>query len=399
MLNERMLALGDEPSAIRELFAYGQARKASIGADRVFDFSLGNPSVPAPVAVKEAIQEALELSACDLHGYTPAQGTSAVREAVAQNLSARFGCEAQAARLYMTAGAAAGLAIALVALTRAGDEVIVITPYFPEYKVFVESAQCTCVEVSARQDNFQLDIEAIAKAITEKTAAIIINSPNNPTGAVYDEASLRQLAEVLSEKEAQFGTSIYLISDEPYREIVYGVQVPWVPFLYDRTIVCYSYSKSLSLPGERIGWLYVAEQMGDDEADEVYTAICGAGRALGFVCAPALFQRVVERCVDIPSDVAAYATNRKLLTQGLSKLGYEYVEPQGAFYLWVRALEPDAEAFAERAKKHELLLVPSDSFGTKGWVRIGYCVDAAVIENSMPAFKALAEEYGLSTRQ
>ena len=392
MINERMLALGNEPSAIRELFAYGLQRKAEIGADKVFDFSLGNPSVPAPEAVRKAIAEALDEPACSLHGYTPAQGTPAVRAAVAGSIQRRYGCQASPDHIYMTAGAAAGLAISLAAVTHPGDEVIVVTPYFPEYKVFIESAGCTCVEVPARESDFQLDVSAIAAAITPKTSALIIDSPNNPTGAVYGRAVLEELACALRAKEAELGVKIYLISDEPYREIVYGAEVPWVPAIYGRTIVCYSYSKSLSLPGERIGWLYSADQMGS-EADDVYAAICGAGRALGFVCAPALFQRVIERCIDEPSDVQAYAANRELLTSGLSELGYEYVEPQGAFYLWVRALEPDAQAFAERAKAHELLLVPSDSFGAKGWVRIGYCVDADVIRNSMPAFKALAEEY------
>lgn len=392
MVNERMLALGNEPSAIRELFAYGLQRKAEIGADKVFDFSLGNPSVPSPDAVRVAITEAMEEPPCALHGYTPAQGTPAVRAAVAGSIQRRYGCEASPDHIYMTAGAAAGLAISLAAVTHPGDEVVVIAPYFPEYKVFIESAGCVCVEVPAHEPDFQLDVAAIADAITPKTSALIIDSPNNPTGAVYGRAALEELACVLREKENEFDSQIYLISDEPYREIVYGADVPWVPALYARTIVCYSYSKSLSLPGERIGWLYAADQMGR-EADEVYAAICGAGRALGFVCAPALFQRMIERCVDTPSDVDAYATNRELLTNGLAELGYEYVEPQGAFYLWVRALEPDARAFAERAKSHELLLVPSDSFGSEGWVRIGYCVDAEVIRNSMPAFKALAEEY------
>lgn len=387
MINQRMLGLGNEPSAIRELFAYGLARKAEIGADKVFDFSLGNPSIPAPEAVRQAILEALDEPACDLHGYTPAQGTPAVRKAVADSILRRHGFEVSPDRIYMTAGAAAGLAIALAAVANPGDEVIVVAPYFPEYKVFIESAGCTCVEVPARADDFQLDVAAIRAAVTSATSAVIINSPNNPTGAVYDSAPLADLGRALRDAEEAHGTQIHLISDEPYREIVYGAEVPWVPQFYARTIVCYSYSKSLSLPGERIGWLLVP-----DSAEE-YAAVCGAGRALGFVCAPALFQRVIERCVDEPSDVAAYAANRELLTRGLSELGYEYVEPQGAFYLWVRALEPDAQAFAERAKAHELLLVPSDSFGVKGWVRIGYCVDAAVIENSMPAFKALAQEY------
>ena len=392
MVNEKMYELGNEPSAIRELFAYGLARKAEIGDDKVFDFSIGNPSIPAPDAVKQAIIELLDEPPIVLHGYTPAQGTPAVREAVASSINRRFGMKAAPANIYMTAGAAASLAISINAAADAGDEFIVITPYFPEYRIWIEAAGCTCVEVPAHAGDFQLDLAAIEAAITSKTKGVIINSPNNPVGTVYSEENLRGLAEVLDAKRDELGQVIYLICDEPYREIVYdGVEVPYVPSIYDATIVCYSYSKSLSLPGERIGYLYVSERM--PEAARVYAAVCGAGRALGFVCAPSLFQGVVERCVDTPTDVAAYAENRKALTCGLAELGYEYVEPQGAFYLWVKALEPDEQAFAERAKAHELLLVPSTSFGCSGYVRVGYCIDKTTIENSMPAFKALMEEY------
>lgn len=392
MVNEKMYELGNEPSAIRELFAYGLARKAEIGDDKVFDFSIGNPSIPAPDAVKQAIVELLDEPPIVLHGYTPAQGTPAVREAIASSINRRFGMKAAPANIYMTAGAAASLAISINAVADEGDEFIVITPYFPEYRIWIEAAGCTCVEVPAHAGDFQLDLAAIEMAITSKTKGVIINSPNNPVGTVYSEENLRGLAEVLDAKRDEFGQVIYLICDEPYREIVYdGVEVPYVPSIYDATIVCYSYSKSLSLPGERIGYLYVSERM--PEAARVYAAVCGAGRALGFVCAPSLFQGVVERCVDTPTDVAAYAENRKALTCGLAELGYEYVEPQGAFYLWVKALEPDEQAFAERAKAHELLLVPSTSFGCSGYVRVGYCIDKTTIENSMPAFKALMEEY------
>ena len=279
---------------------------------------------------------------------------------------------AQPEQVYLTAGAAAGLAISISAVTEPGDEVIIIAPFFPEYKVWIGTAGCTCVEVPAHVPDFQLDIDALAQAIGPKTAAIILNSPNNPVGAVYSRENLEAFA-------------------EPYREITYGAEVPYVPCVWPRTIVCYSYSKSLSLPGERIGYLYVSDLM--DDAREVSTAVAGAGRALGFICAPVLFQRVIARCIDEPSDVAAYAANRELLTTGLGELGYEFVEPQGAFYLWVRALEDDAQAFSDRAKAHELLLVPSDSFGVGGWVRVSYCVSREVIERSMPAFKALKESY------
>ena len=391
MVNERMYKLGSEPSAIRELFAYGMARKAEIGDENVFDFSIGNPSVPAPDAVKQAVLDLMEEPPTELHGYTPASGDPRVRATVADHIRRCYGVDATPGNVYLTAGAAAGLAISIAAISQPGDDVIAISPYFPEYKVFIESAGCTCVEVPAHVPDFQLDIEALDAAIGRKTSAVIINSPNNPVGAVYSRDNLEALAALLERKEAELGRKLYVISDEPYREITYGAEVPYVPCVYPRTIVCYSYSKSLSLPGERIGYLYVSDLM--DDASEVSAAVAGAGRALGFICAPALFQRVIERCIDEPSDVEAYAANRTLLTEGLGALGYEFVEPQGAFYLWVRALEPDAQAFSDRAKAHELLLVPSDSFGVPGWVRVSYCIPRETIERSMPAFKQLMEEY------
>ena len=391
VVNERMYGLGAEPSAIRELFAYGMVRKAEIGAENVFDFSIGNPSVPAPDAVKQAVLELMDEEPSALHGYTPAAGDPRVRQAVADHIRRRYDVPAQPEQVYLTAGAAAGLAISISAVTEPGDEVIIIAPFFPEYKVWIGTAGCACVEVPAHVPDFQLDIDALAQAIGPKTAAIILNSPNNPVGAVCSRENLEAFAALLARKEEELGRKLYVISDEPYREITYGAEVPYVPCVWPRTIVCYSYSKSLSLPGERIGYLYVSDLM--DDAREVSTAVAGAGRALGFICAPVLFQRVIARCIDEPSDVAAYAANRELLTTGLGELGYEFVEPQGAFYLWVRALEDDAQAFSDRAKAHELLLVPSDSFGVGGWVRVSYCVSREVIERSMPAFKALKESY------
>ena len=392
MVNEKMYQLGSAPSAIRELFAYGLARKEEIGAENVFDFSIGNPSIPAPPEVKQAIIELLDEPPVDLHGYTPAQGTPAVRKAIADSISNRFGVDAQPGSIYMTAGAAASLAISLKAVAEEGDEFIVIAPYFPEYRVWIEAVGGVCVEVPAREIDFQLDLAAIEAAITPKTKGIIINSPNNPVGAVYSEDNLRGLADILRMKQELMSRVIYLICDEPYRELVYeGVSVPFAPVFYENAIVCYSYSKSFSLPGERIGYLYVSERM--VEADRVYASVCGAGRALGFVCAPSLFQGVIERCVNVPIDVTAYAENRVLLASALSELGYEFIEPQGAFYLWVKALEPNAEAFVERAKALELLLVSSTSFGCEGYVRISYCVDKATITNALPAFKTLAESY------
>lgn len=390
-INEKSYAYGAQKSSIREIAAYGGARKAQIGAENVFDFSLGNPSIPAPESVRASIARALELPPTQLHGYTPAPGLPAAREAVAASLNRRFGTSYAAGDVYLTCGAAASLSISFHALVNPGDEVIVIAPYFPEYRVWIETAGATCVEVMADPETFQIDVPAVAAAINERTKAIVINSPNNPVGSVYAQKNLEDLAVALHDAEKRLGTQVYLISDEPYREITYGADVPWVPAIYDRTIVCYSYSKSLSLPGERIGWVLVPNT--NPEHDRLVLAVAGAGRKLGFVCAPALFQHVVIDCVDEPTDVEAYAENRRALTEGLSTLGYEFIEPQGAFYLWVKALEPDANAFFERAKALELLPVPSDSFGCPGWVRVGYCVSKETIVNSMPAWKKLAESY------
>ena len=391
MVNDTMFARGAESSVIREIFSYGLERKAQIGADKVFDYSLGNPSVPAPAAVRASIERSLQLPSDQLHGYTPAPGLPEVRTAVAESLNRRFGTSYGMGDVFMTVGAAASVSMSIHALTNPGEEVIVIAPYFPEYAVWIEKAGATCVEVLADQGTFQVDAQAVAAAITPRTAAVIIDSPNNPTGAVYTRETLDALAAVLSAANADRDEPIYLISDEPYREIVYGVEVPWVPSIYENTVVCYSYSKSLSLPGERVGWVLVPNTC--PNASRVMPAIAGAARTLGFVCAPALFQRVVADCVDEPSDVAAYARNREVLTQALSSYGYTYVEPDGAFYLWVKALEDDAEAFCERAKRYELLPVPSNSFGVPGWFRLGYCIDHDVIVNSLPAWKQLADDY------
>lgn len=391
MINQQMYDLGAEPNKIRELFAYGEARKREIGAENVYDYSIGNPSVPAPQQVLDAFDELLADDPVVVHEYTQSPGDINVRTKVAEHITAAFGLPAKASHVYMTSGASSAIAITLCAISNPGDEVIVISPFFPEYRTWTHTAGCTLVEVPALEPSFQPDIEAIEQAITERTSALIINSPNNPVGSVYSEAVLRELSEVLARKEEELGRRIMLIADEPYREIAYGADIPYVPNIYTDTIVCYSFSKSLSLPGERIGYIYVSDRIAD--ADVIFTAICGAGRALGYICAPVLLQRVVAKCLDVPSDVRAYEENREILTAGLRKLGYEFVEPEGAFYLWVKALEPDAVAFSERAKQYELLLVPSDSFGAKGWVRLSYCIARKTIEDSMPAFKALAESY------
>ncbi len=391
MLKEKMVQLGDEPSAIRELFAYGLKRKAEIGADKVFDFSIGSPSVPAPEQVRDTIMRLMNEDPVAVHAYTPAGGDPKVCQAVADYIAKEYGIPAKAKQVYLTSGAAAGLAITIEATTNPGAEVIVVSPYFPEYKTWIDQSKAKIVEVPAALPDFSIDIEAMKAAINENTAAIILNSPNNPVGSVYSRENLEAFAKVLTEKEEEFGSQIFIIADEPYRQITYGAEVPYIPSIYDDTIVCYSFSKSLSLPGERIGYIYVNNLM--KNADEVALAINGAGRALGYICAPTLFQRVLEECIAVPSNVEAYDTNRKLLTDALGKMGYEYVEPQGAFYLWVKALEDDAQAFSDKAKEFELLLVPSDSFGCGGWVRVSYCIAKETIENSLPAFEALMESY------
>lgn len=391
MYNETMYERGNAPSAIRELFAYGMERKAQIGEDKVFDFSIGNPSVPAPDSVAETIRELADMAPAQLHAYSAAQGLESTRAAIAENLNKRFGTHYTADNLYLTMAAAACLSACFTALIKPGDEIIVIAPYFPEYRIWIEFAGGVCVEVPAREDNFQIDLDALEQAITEKTKAVVINTPNNPVGTVYTRETLEGLADVLVQAEQRFGHDIYLISDEPYRELTYGVEVPWVPAIYPNTLVCYSWSKSLSLPGDRIGYVLVPNEVHDSR--EVYLAVCGAGRSLGYICAPVFFQRVIERCVDEPTNVEAYAVNREILTHALDELGYEYIEPDGAFYLWIKALEPDAQAFSNKAKEHELLLVPSDSFGVDGWVRAGYCIDKSTIEHSIPAFAALKADY------
>lgn len=392
MLNEKMVGLGSRRSVIREIFEYGKKRKAEIGEENVFDFSLGNPSVPTPAAVTAALERIIkETDPVRLHGYTSAQGDMAVRAKIAESIEKRFGFLANKDLIYMTCGAAASLTVTLNALINSGDEVIIPAPFFPEYRVFAENAGAHVVTVMCREPDFQLDIKAIESAVTKKTKAIIINSPNNPTGAVFSPDTVKALSDMLDKKQAEYGTDIYIIADEPYRELSYGAEVPYIPKYYANTVVCYSYSKSLSLPGERIGYIFIPESAKDSK--KLYAAVCGAGRALGFVCAPSLMQYTVAECTDVLPDVSAYKKNRDLLFGALTDYGYEAVPPDGAFYLFVKSPEPDAVAFCERAKKYELLLVPSDDFGCKGYVRISYCVTAEQIEKSLPAFKALIEEY------
>lgn len=392
MLNDKMVSLGSRRSVIREIFEYGKKRKAEIGEENVFDFSLGNPSVPAPAAVTAALERIIkETDPVRLHGYTSAQGDMAVRAKIAGSIEKRFGFPANKDLIYMTCGAAASLTVTLNALVNSGDEIIIPAPFFPEYRVFAENAGARVVTVMCREPDFQLDIKAIESAVNEKTKAIIINSPNNPTGAVFSPDTIKALSDMLVRKQAEYGTDIYIIADEPYRELSYGAEVPYIPKYYANTAVCYSYSKSLSLPGERIGYIFIPESANNSK--KLYAAVCGAGRALGFVCAPSLMQYTVAECTYALPDISTYKKNRDLLFGALTDYGYKAVPPDGAFYLFVKSPEPDANAFCERAKKYELLLVPSDDFGCPGYVRISYCVTAEQIEKSLPAFKALIEEY------
>ena len=396
MINEKMYKLGSARSEIRELFEYGKMRKAEIGEDNVHDFSLGNPSVPCPDEVTKALTELIaNRNPVELHGYTSAQGDATTRAAIAKSISETHGFAVSCDDLYLTVGAAAALSATLSAIATEGEEVILLAPYFPEYKVFVEKAGAVAKIVKCDAKTFAPDPEAIANAINEKTAAIIVNSPNNPTGAVYSEENIKAISEVLLRKSQEYGKSIYLIADEPYRELVYdGATVPFIPKYYNDTIVCYSYSKSLSLPGERIGYVLVSPKATD--AKRVYAAVCGAGRSLGYVCAPSLLQKALPYCIGLTSDIEVYAKNRQLLLTKLTEYGFETVKPEGAFYLFLKSPIGDAKAFSELAKKHELLLVASDSFGYEGYVRISYCVNTERIERALGAFKALAQELGLN---
>lgn len=393
MYTESLVKLGKVRSEIREIFEYGNKRKAEIGAENVFDFSIGNPSVPAPKSVDNAIIDLVEnFDSVALHGYTSAQGDGKVRETIAQYINNRFKTDITADNIYMTCGAAASLTIVMNAIMQKDDECIVFTPYFPEYGVFLERTGAKLVEVQSEKKTFQIDMKNFEQAITDKTKAVIINSPNNPSGVVYTVDTIEKMSSLLKKKEEEYGHPIFLITDEPYRELVYDdTEVPYIINYYDNTFVCYSYSKALSLPGERIGYIVVSPKMVDEK--DAYAAVCGAGRALGYVCAPSMLQRVIEKCLDDTADISIYKKNRDLLYNALTEMGYECVYPDGAFYLFVKAMCDDSHEFCEKAKEHELLLVPADSFGTPGYVRVSYCVQTKQIEDALPAFKALADSY------
>lgn len=393
MINQKMRELGAKRSVIRELFEYGKNRKSEVGEDNVFDFSLGNPSVPAPKEVNLVLERLLrQEDSVKLHGYTSAEGDLSVRRAIAEYVNRTEGEEIKPECVYMTVGAAAALTISLKALVSPGEEVITYSPYFPEYKVFVEAVGAKLVEVPGRDGDLLLDIENIRAHINEKTAAVMINSPNNPTGVIFDEENIKALADMLRQMSEKLGRTIYLISDEPYRELVYDdVKVPYVTRYYDDTLVCYSFSKSISLPGERIGYILISPRINDFAS--VKAAVAGAGRSLGFVCAPSMLQRLVAECLGKTSDISVYDKNRRLLLSSLTEYGYEVIKPQGAFYLFIKSPSGDGVEFSERAKGMDVLIAPSDDFGIPGYVRLSYCVKTETIERALPTFKKLIESY------
>lgn len=396
MIAEKMRPLVENNSAIRAMFEEGKRLAAIYGPENVYDFSLGNPNVPAPEAVNRAITDIVaEEASTMVHGYMSNAGFEDVRDTVAQSLNRRFGTQFHLENILMTVGAASGMNVIIKTVLDPGDEVIVFAPYFMEYGAYVRNYDGVLVTVSPDTSSFQPNISELKEKITRRTKAVIINTPNNPTGVVYSSETLEQIAAVMKAKEEEYKTSIVLISDEPYRELAYdGVEVPYVTPFYHNTVVCYSYSKSLSLPGERIGYLVIPDEMEDSKA--VIAAATIANRVLGCVNAPSLMQRVIMRCIDEKVNVEAYDRNRNLLYNGLTGFGFECIRPEGAFYLFVKSPEADDRAFSEVCKKHRLLVVPGTSFACPGYVRISYCVSYEQIERSLPAFEAVAGEYGLS---
>lgn len=394
MINNNMKNFGQNSSEIRELFEYGKKRKEIIGEDNVFDFSIGNPNVSCPVQITETIDRLnRETDPVKLHEYTSAAGRMDTRENISAHLKDKYNVNISAHHIYMTVGAAASLSIALKSVVNPGEQVIVFTPYFPEYKVFVEGCGGRITPVAVSEEDFQIDFGALEAAFSDNVSALIINSPNNPTGAVLTKETLQKLSTFLTAKEAEYNKKIYLISDEPYRELMYDKDITLPASCHDRTIICYSYSKSLSLPGERIGYVAVNDSL--EEADELFAALAGSGRCLGYVCAPSLMQAVIAENQGVVSDISIYKKNRDILYNALTDFGFSAVYPDGAFYLFVKSPEEDARKFSEKAKELELLLVPSDSFGMTGYVRISYCVSTEQIERSLDSFKKLAEAYKL----
>ena len=392
MVSETSLALGTSRSCIRELFEYGLRQAAVVGKENVFDYSLGNPSIPSPPEVNQAIISTIqEMDSLDIHGYTPAPGAMPARKAIADDLNARFHTSIRGENIFFTCGAAPALISVIRALAVEGAEIMAIAPFFPEYRPFTEQNGASFVVVPADTKSFQISMEAVEARITPHPPAVITNSPNSPSGVVYTRETLSSLGELLTRKSAEYGHPIYIIADEPYRELVYdGVEVPFIPTIYPNTIVCYSYSKSLSLPGERIGYVCVPDQV-EDSAD-VYAAVAGAARAMGHVCAPSLQQLVVARCASVRPDLEAYDRNRNALYDALISYGYECVKPNGAFYMFVKAPGGSSKAFSDKAKEKNLLLVPGDDFGCPEFFRICTCVSYDMIQRSLPVFKELIED-------
>lgn len=393
MISKEMYELGSRKSTIRTIFEYGRERAKVVGEENIYDFSLGNPNVPTPKIVTKTMIDILQNEdPSSIHGYTVAPGNPECRELMAKSINRRFGTNFAGNNIFFTAGAAASITICFKALSEKNDEFVTFAPYFPEYKCFVESTGAELKVVPADTENFQINFEEFEKILNKNTKAIIVNSPNNPSGAVYNEETVKKLTGILKEKEKEYGHPIFLISDEPYREIAYdGVEVPYLTKYYDNTLVCYSYSKSFSLPGERIGYIVVPDEVADFNL--IFAGIAGAARVLTHVNAPALFQKVVARCADVPSDVDAYKLNRDLLYNGLIEAGFTCTKPDGAFYLFPKALEDDEKAFCERAKKYDLLLVPGSDFGCPGYFRASYCISTDTIRRSLPLFKKLSDEY------
>lgn len=393
MLNQTAYSLGANRSCIRDLFEYGRARAAVVGDENVFDYSLGNPSIPSPAAVDEAVRRILlDTPTLQVHGYTSAVGDAATRQAIADDLNRRYDAGCRAENFFLGCGAAPELVAVFTALAVPEGELLAIAPYFPEYKPFAQAAGLNFRVVPPDVPEFQIKLDAVEAMLTPHTQAVLINTPNNPSGVVYTRKTLEALGALLTQKSAEFGHPIYLISDEPYRELAYGVEVPFVPLIYPNTVVCYSYSKSLSLPGERIGYIYVPDSAADSRA--LYAAVAGAARSAGHVCAPSLWQKVIARCAGLRPDLQAYDRNRRALYEGLTAMGYEMAKPDGAFYLFIKAPGGDANAFSEKAKERDLLLVPGDGFGCPGYFRICYCVSYDMIQRSLPVFRALINKSG-----
>ena len=393
MLNQTAYSLGANRSCIRDLFEYGRARAAVVGEENVFDYSLGNPSIPSPAAVDETVRQILQdTPTLQIHGYTSAVGDFATRQAIADDLNRRYDAGCRGENFFLGCGAAPELVAVFTALAVPEGELLAIAPYFPEYKPFAQAAGLNFRVVPPDVPEFQIKLDAVEAMLTPHTQAVLINTPNNPSGVVYTQKTLEALGALLTQKSREYGHPIYLISDEPYRELAYGVEVPFVPLIYPNTVVCYSYSKSLSLPGERIGYIYVPDSAADSRA--LYAAVAGAARSAGHVCAPSLWQKVIARCAGLRPDLQAYDRNRKALYEGLTAMGYEMAKPDGAFYLFIKAPGGDANAFSEKAKERDLLLVPGDGFGCPGYFRICYCVSYDMIQRSLPVFRALINKSG-----